>query len=340
MILLVGLIIAGYLLQQAARTILADALEASLSVPEPLVEVDDICTIRLTLTNTSKLFIPFVRYRLSLPASCQSVDDNKARYISATTWLAPRQICDIELKLQPIKRGRILLQDLTLSTGDFLGLSENYKTIDLYKEIIAYPKRLDSERIEPLYNGLMGELSVRRFIHEDPILTIGFSEYTGNEPMKNISWPQSAKVGRLMVKNFDHTAEPHVVIILHMSSGTVEREIKEKLYSYTRTICHDLETRHINYAMVFNTMEDGILSAPVTIPAGYGTPHYRKVLEHLGRGTYEPNRPLSHILPKLYRQDDQLSSLYIISPDRRDIPYAESFCAQHGIELKHIGGGL
>ena len=42
-------------------------------------------------------------------------------------------------------------------------------------------------------SGFLGDVSVRRFIYEDPVLTTGFREYTGREPMKHISWTQSAR---------------------------------------------------------------------------------------------------------------------------------------------------
>ncbi len=79
-----------------------------------------------------------------------------------------------------------------------------------------------------MLGGVIGDISVNRFIFEDPMLTVGFSEYTGREPMRDISWTQSARLGRMMVKNYDHTVDLSVTILLNVQSVLNVFEDEEK----------------------------------------------------------------------------------------------------------------
>ena len=53
------------------------------------------------------------------------------------------------------------------------------------------PRRAASPSFDMLLGGMIGDISVNRFIFEDPMLTIGFSDYTGREPMRDISWTRA-----------------------------------------------------------------------------------------------------------------------------------------------------
>ena len=57
---------------------------------------------------------------------------------------------------------------------------------------------------------------MRRFILDDPSLLVGYREYTGREPMKQISWNQTAKTGRLTVRQNDHTTDRIAMVIVNM----------------------------------------------------------------------------------------------------------------------------
>ena len=97
---------------------------------------------------------------------------------------------------------------------------------------------------------MLGDISVRRFIMEDPSLVLGYREYTGAEPLKSISWIQTAKTGRLMVKKHDFTVDNDVAVFVdieHTDKGTAERCL-----SLVRTACDMLEEAHIPYAMHSN----------------------------------------------------------------------------------------
>ena len=44
-----------------------------------------------------------------------------------------------------------------------------------------------------MLGGFLGELSVNRYLYEDPILTAGYRPYTSGDPMRSIAWKQSVR---------------------------------------------------------------------------------------------------------------------------------------------------
>ena len=46
----------------------------------------------------------------------------------------------------------------------------------------------------------------------------GFRDYTGREPMKQISFTATARTGRMMVKQFDHTLDVTVSVVLNLDA--------------------------------------------------------------------------------------------------------------------------
>ena len=141
--------------------------------------------------------------------------------------------------------------DATLLAGDLLGLSQQQRDIHQFYEIVVLPRRVEAPDLSQALGGFLGDVSVQRFILEDPVLTIGAREYTGHEPMKTISWKHSVRTGRLMVKNFDHTVENCVTVLLNVDGGT-DYDTMERCFSLARmavesipswnTICSPLTT--------------------------------------------------------------------------------------------------
>ncbi len=128
---------------------------------------------------------------------------------------------------------------------------------------------------------------VRRFYIEDPLLVSSYNDYSGREPMRSISWMQSAKKNRLMVKEFDHTMDMSVTILLdaylHWSEGTHNKEL-EYCYSLVRTIAEFLEHKKISYRLLTNTF---IRSRNTVYEAlektGQGSHHFTMLLYTLGQ---------------------------------------------------------
>lgn len=282
-----------------------DRIEGSHRPDVQVAEPDEPFQVRVTLKNKSRRFVPFLRVSEGFeegfdPLDCGAPRDSRGVCrVEFTTWLRPRQSVTRAIPLTIHARGRYVLREFQLYTGDFLGLHEEMKTCGRFNEVVVAPREVHVEGLTELFGGFLGDVSVNRFILEDPVLTLGYREYTGREPMKAISWTQSARTGGLMVKKYDYTLEPTVSVVLNVDAGQPgQEELVETCFSLARTVCSQLEQRGVKYDFTSNAILAGAPSDPGTGGEGLGPRHYSGVLEHLGRATCTPGISLERLLEK------------------------------------------
>lgn len=219
-------------------------------------------------------------------------------------------------------RGRYLFSGCYLNGGDFLGLQDNSKEFTTYQEVVVMPRASNSPEFESLLGGLIGDISIRRFIFEDPMLTIGFSDYTGREPMRDISWTQSARLGKMMVKNYDHTTDICISVILNVQSALNTQEedvLVEQCFSLTRSLCEQLEKKHIKYSFVTNAIPMGMLDLVSSVEQGLGNVHFYTIMEILGRASLSACENFSVTLRRACRTCEQGQYFIVISPNENEI---------------------
>lgn len=263
-----------------------------------------------TVENHGKLPIPFVRLMEQFPFRTQIHADEDWKkdhwnpsltkwYVEEKLTLKPRQSITRDVKLSLPERGRYALGDYQLAAGDLLGFRELKKTGD-GDHIVIIPERSQNAKSLEALGGFLGDVSVKRFILEDPILTVGFRDYTGREPMKSISWTRSATAGKLQVRQFDYTAEQHVMILLNVESAG-EAELEEE-FRLVRSVCEELEKRKIPYGFRTNGNLPGPVGKVFHMAEGLGSRHINTILYGLGNGDktcfysfrYLTNHTLNH----------------------------------------------
>lgn len=270
-----------------------------------LVEPDEIFHIVISLKNTGRLPVPFLKVSEFAPAGLDLrmeggnviADTRGNLHVTYTTWLRKGQEVRKFLPVSAPVRGRCFLRELVVSGGDFLGISENTRTYSCFREVVTAPCPAPEQTIGTVLGGFLGDVSVSRFIFEDPVLTLGYREYTGREPMKMISWTQSARGTGLMVKKYDYTLEPAVSVLLNVDSAADDREAQiERCFSLARTVCETLEKRGIRYDFTTNSAIAGSSHDFSAMSEGLGQRHFTGILEGLGRGTYSTARSADALL--------------------------------------------
>ena len=238
----------------------ARCIQAKVESDLPLCSPDEEITLRYTITNTSFLPMLFVCFSVYFDDTAEIREteqwqsahvrrDYSGLHVEHRLRLMPHSRYTGRLRFSLGKRGLHSIGKLYLETGDYLGVRSTVRSEDAAQRIICTASlQPETPALSPL-GGLLGDVSVRRFIHEDPCLLSGYREYTGQEPMKQISWMQSAKSGRLIVKQQDHTAEADVAVLLNMDGTPAQNE---RCLSLTRTVCEYLEEKKIPYSFRSN----------------------------------------------------------------------------------------
>jgi len=276
-----------------------------------LAEPDEEFDICIRTENRSRRFVLFLRVSTTFPKDVvprpglsgvtRDVWGNFGVTFSA--WLRPWQRLERKIPVTVSRRGRYVLRPLTLTGGDFLGLKEQTKDCDRFSEVVVPPREAPMDGFREMFGGFMGQVSVNRFILEDPVLTLGAREYTGREPMKMISWKQSARSGGLMVKKYDYTLEPTVSVVLNVDTSAPDsEELLETCFSRARSVCAQLEKRGVKYDFTSNAVLAGDQTEQGSLGEGLGPRHFSGVLEHLGRATAQPSLSASKLIEKEARR--------------------------------------
>lgn len=256
-----------------------------------LAEPGETITWSATVENHSRLPIPFIRLQENFPAQAEVCADSKWERshcrkgiqnwrVEEKLSLLPLQSTVKKVSFTCSRRGVCHVGDYRLSAGDLLGLREEARDGE-GQAVVIIPARCRDQAALQALGGFLGDISVRRFILEDPVLTVGFRDYTGREPLKAVSWTRTATAGKLQVKQFDHTAEQNVQVLLNVSGAS--EEALEECFRLTRMVCEALEKKKIPFSFRTN----GILPVPTgklfTLPAGLGGSHLNTILYGLGQ---------------------------------------------------------
>lgn len=195
-------------------------------------EPDETFHIIQKASNTSSLPVTFLRSRIVFPHGALSSKDkavitnNFERKSTKRFFLMPHRSVTKEAALSLGERGVYWFEEAELERGDFLGLKTSYTRTWGYAGIIVHPRRLSDSRSVETLSGITGDFLSRPFVMRDPILSVGVREYTGNEPMKSISWKKSASAGKLMVREFDYTRERSCTVCVLGSPKAGETEME------------------------------------------------------------------------------------------------------------------
>ncbi len=322
---LIVLVLAAVLLQRFVLQHSLDNVRFDTHVSQIAVNPDESFEIVSWISNGGRLPVFFLRVQEMLPAGIAlkgegfwlSADRDMTR-LSYSCYLWPRQRLERRVRASLPRRGRYFLRGASLAGGDFLGMRESSERVALMREIVVVPRPAGRPDLEETLGGYLGERSVNRFILEDPVLTIGFREYTGREPQKAISWPASVRSGRLMVKKYDYTLEQTATVLLNIECDaegkSPEPERIESCFSLARSVCEALEEKGIQYSFLTNATAAGAVGLWSDISDGLGESHLSAILEGLGRATYASTEPFEATLRRAARRAAQGRCHILITP--------------------------
>jgi len=298
------------------------SLESSKQVVDPLEKFE----ITTTLQNRKRMPISFVRVKELMPKELIFENEDKLNIhrdlehtqLTSSLYLGGRRSSRRSLQVSLPERGRYFFTGCTLYGGDFIGVSQDVRYVSRNTEVAVCPRPCKSLELQEVLGGFLGDISVRRFILEDPVLTVGFREYTGREPFRAISWTQSARGQGLMVKQYDYTAEPSVTVVLNVEyRGDLTREMAEKVekcYRIARSVCETLEEKGVRYDFITNATTEGVLGRWHTLEEGIGQRHLRTVLEGLARAGYGRIMTFDRLIARCMRRSDTGRGRIIITP--------------------------
>lgn len=319
------MIIAGYIINELSYKYSLKNLIIKRKISKNIVEIDEEFDITVTFENNKFYPVTFIQTAEQYPSVIYYKKGRHLRnkdnvYNTISLFIMPYQRVKRTYKVSANKRGRYLIGDITVNVGDFLGLKEYTVQIPCSEELVVLPRRYDLDENMAAAGDYNGDISVRRWIIEDPVLMTGIKEYTGCEPLKTIHWPSSLRYGKLMVKKFDYTTDEKVLIIMNIECCipfwiNIDCTKIEKCISAARSMMEYFEEEGIPYGFASNSQISGMYNESSVITPGLGGYHLSSLLEVLGRCDYSINMTFEDYLKKLLSINLKYSTCVVITPE-------------------------
>lgn len=289
------------------------------------VEIGEEFKITMIVENRKPLPVTFLKVTEHFPDSFQykfkanPIQTSGYLYHDTNMFLMPYQRIKRTYTMMGRERGVHILRNASLSVGDFLGSNTEYREIEYLQELVVLPKSLNIAESLVAYGDYNGDISVKRWIIDDPLMTIGIREYTGREPQKYIHWNSSLRYGKLMVKNFDFTTDNNVMLILNIESSKpfwadINKESIEESISLSRGVIEEFEKEKVPYGFVTNSQINGFNYGESLIYPGIGTTHLDYILETLGRVSYNIHYSFEELIEKQMRKNEKHTTYIVITP--------------------------
>ena len=251
-----------------------------------MAEPGEKITLSYQITNNGNLPVFYLGLSFSFDGDITVCEDGRwlekhvtrsftGQSVNRSLFLMPHSCIRGRFRISLSKRGIYRLGRCYLEAGDILGLRSSVTTVEENRTVVCTAALAEDDPEVEVLGGFLGDISVRRFIMEDPSLLVGYKEYTGVEPMKKISWIQSAKTGKLMVKQNDFTLDTDVAVAVNLERSHASMTELERCLQLTRTACEKLEEIRIPYAFLSNgDLRD--------IRQGLGRTHLSAILRNIG----------------------------------------------------------
>ncbi len=118
-------------------------------------------------------------------------------------------------KVRFLHRGAYDLGNASLTAGDILGLTKYQRTQALSAPVLLYPALLSDEALPVPMSRLLGEVTRRPQLLQDPFLVRGLRPYQPGDPVRDIHWAATARTGETQVRVHDYSARTKLLVVLN-----------------------------------------------------------------------------------------------------------------------------
>lgn len=304
-----------------------DHVSLTTTLDKVLVEPGEAFNWTMTVKNGKRMLVPYLRITEQVPQGLKFAENDEVVEkkgiigLRSVLYLSGNQKTELVRSVKLEARGRYFFRGSMVECGDFLGYQTSTESFPEMTEIVVKPTAHPHGEISLLLGGYLGDYSVRNSLFEDPVLTIGFREYTGREPFRAISWTQSAKHNRLLVKQQECMADLSCTVLLNTECRRSKHVsvLLEKTFSMVRSLCEELEKKHISYDFYTNGVIAGAMGNWKRVEEGLGAGHLETVLEGLGRMTYDYSEPVDSFFMRVLKGVRGGSSFVVVTPERTEL---------------------
>ena len=256
-----------FLWERIYRNLWDRELDTGLRFPRSIAYAGEEAELTEIVTNRKRFPLSAVEIGFRIPKGIRFLD---AENIVVSDYVYKRDVFSLRgmeavtrrYHLECQKRGRYPISQVTLRTWSLFHSRQYEIELEKTDELTVYAKRTDVSKIVSLCDTILGTAESTRSLYEDPFTFSSIREYTPQDPMKNINWKASARMGNLMVNTYASVRSEQFFIFLDISDRGIwkEEELVEKGISAAATLCQKLMKKGLETGLAINTIPPTVFS--------------------------------------------------------------------------------
>jgi uncharacterized protein (DUF58 family) len=297
-----------------ARRSLA-GIEVTRAVQQTAFDGDDL-EINYTVSNASSGSRSFVEVSSHFYGALAPSGETKA----LATEILPRGTARVSSALRDLRRGDFVLAPPVVSSGDPFGLFVAKREVDESEcpstRVTVFPRTFHIESLAIssdlswTFSGL--EPTNRAGAGGD---FLGTREYRPGDSVRTIHWPLSARMGELIVKEFERTSSTEVSILLDLDARAVWGSDRESTLEYSIRIAASVADYALGRG---NTVQlVGHSSRFLRFPPGKGAYHQQTLMHFLATLQATGTTPFDVVINQVAPQLREGGSAVIVFPSQR-----------------------
>ncbi len=213
------------------------------------------------------------------------------------------------------RRGVYTMGPVVARNTDPFGLFRRELTIPNTDTVVVYPRAYDLPGFRVPSANLSGDSSLKRRTHDLTPHASSVREYAPGDALSRVHWNSTARLGKLMSKEFDegHASDVWIAVDLHrdVQAGQMEDSTDE----YVVSVAASLAKRFLSEGMPVGMIVYG--TEKVLLGADTGPDQMDRILESLARSESEGLVPIGDALPEDEAQWSHHTTLVVVTSSPR-----------------------
>lgn len=211
------------------------------------------------------------------------------------------------------QRGRYTLGPVNIASEDPFGLFRLERNTGATHNILVYPRTVELPHLFLPPNDLPGDSSLQRRTHHITPNASSVRDYVYGDSFNRIHWRSTARMGKLMVKEFDAEPSSEIWLILDMGKKAHAGSGEESTEEYGVTIAASIAKRYLDANFSVGLITYG--SDQIVIPAERGSAQLNRVMDALALVRATSLIPLEDVLIAESNRFGRHTTVVVITPN-------------------------
>ena len=211
------------------------------------------------------------------------------------------------------RRGVFTLGPVRVTSGDPFGLFRAKRDFLGQQRIVVYPRAEPLPNLNLPYSGLPGDGRRSERSQHATTQAATIRPYVQGDSVNRVHWPSTARMGKLMIKEFDQGISASVWLLLDMQRGAQAGENFDNTEELTVSIAASVATQLLRVGVPVGMAAYG--DHPYLLRPDHGIGQGERLLELLALVRAQGRRPLGQAILSIEPSLTRLDTLVLITPN-------------------------